>query len=199
MRCACSSAISPIPDVAYVCGRHFYEQAEGTNREWFYARFEGWLRRNESRIGSITGGVGPIYAVRRDDYLELDPRLGHDVVFPYLLAQRGRRSIVDPEAVAWEKPARDVADEYGRKLRMFEHSWLILFRGSMLRRQRPCTWSRLSRTGTCAMRAGRYTSSCSPHRRGSSEAARSTGALSRRKSHFSSLRCDRGSRATTSL
>jgi cellulose synthase/poly-beta-1,6-N-acetylglucosamine synthase-like glycosyltransferase len=124
-------------DVAYVCGRHFYEQAEGTNREWLYARFEGWLRRNESRIGSITGGVGPIYAVRRADYLELDPRLGHDVVFPYLLAQRGRRSIVDPEAVAWEKPARDVADEYGRKLRMFEHSWLILFRGSMLRRQRP--------------------------------------------------------------
>jgi len=125
------------PAVAYVCGRHFYEQAEGTNREWLYARFEGWLRRNESRIGSITGGVGPIYAVRRADYLELDPRLGHDVVFPYLFAQRGRRSVVDREAVAWEKPARDVADEYGRKLRMFEHSWLILFRGSILRRQRP--------------------------------------------------------------
>ena len=125
------------PSVAYVCGRHFYEQAEGTNREWVYARFEGWLRANESRIGSITGGVGPIYAVRRADYLELDPRLGHDVVFPYLFAQRGRRSIVDPEAVAWEKPARDVADEYGRKLRMFEHSWLILFRGGMLRRLGP--------------------------------------------------------------
>jgi len=125
------------PSVAYVCGRHFYEEAEGTNREWIYARFEGWLRRKESRIASITGGVGPIYAVRRADYLELDPRLGHDVVFPYLFAQRGRRSIVDPDAVAWEKPARDVADEYGRKLRMFEHSWLILFRGSILRRQRP--------------------------------------------------------------
>jgi glycosyltransferase involved in cell wall biosynthesis len=125
------------PAVAYVCGRHFYEPAEGTNREGVYARFEGWLRRNESRIGSITGGVGPIYAVRRDDYTELDPRLGHDVVFPYLLAQRNRRSIVDPAAVAWEKPARDMKDEYGRKLRMFEHSWLILFRGRILRRQRP--------------------------------------------------------------
>lgn len=125
------------PAIAYVCGRHFYERAEGTNREGVYASFEGWLRRNESRIGSITGGVGPIYAVRREDYIELDPRLGHDVVFPYLLAQRRRRSIVDPEAVAWEKPARDVADEYGRKLRMFEHSWLILFKGGILRQQRP--------------------------------------------------------------
>ena len=125
------------PQVAYVCGRHFYEQAEGTNREWIYARFEGWLRQNESRIGSITGGVGPIYAVRREDYVELDPRLGHDVVFPYLFAQRDRRSIVDAEAVAWEKPARNIEDEYGRKLRMFEHSWLILFRGGMLRRVGP--------------------------------------------------------------
>ena len=125
------------PDVAYVCGRHFYEEAEGTNREGVYARFEGWLRRNESLLGSITGGVGPIYAVRRSDYVELDPRLGHDVVFPYLLAQERRRSIVDPAAVAWERPARDMADEYGRKLRMFEHSWLILLRGGILRRQRP--------------------------------------------------------------
>lgn len=125
------------PQVAYVCGRHFYEEAEGTNREGVYARFEGWLRESESRIGSITGGVGPIYTVRRADYVELDPRLGHDVVFPYLFAQRDRRSIVDPEAVAWEKPARNIGDEYGRKLRMFEHSWLILFRGGMLRRLGP--------------------------------------------------------------
>ena len=125
------------PDVAYVCGKHFYEQAEGTNREWIYARFEGWLRRNESRLGSITGGVGPIYAVRREDYVELDPRVGHDIVLPYLTVQRGRRAVVDPEAIAWEKPARDIEDEFRRKLRMFEHSWLILFRGGMLRRLGP--------------------------------------------------------------
>lgn len=125
------------PDVAYVCGRHFYSQADGTNREWIYARFEGWLRGNESRLGSITGGVGPIYAVRRSDYVELDPLVGHDIVLPYLLVQRRRRAIVEPEAVAWEKPARDMKDEYQRKLRMFEHSWLILFRGGMLRRLPP--------------------------------------------------------------
>jgi cellulose synthase/poly-beta-1,6-N-acetylglucosamine synthase-like glycosyltransferase len=125
------------PDVAYVCGRHFYEQADGTNREWIYARFEGWLRRNESRAGSIIGGVGPIYAVRRDDYVELDPRVGHDIVLPYLFARRARRAVVEPEAVAWEKPARDIKDEYHRKLRMFEHCWLILFRGGMLRQLAP--------------------------------------------------------------
>jgi cellulose synthase/poly-beta-1,6-N-acetylglucosamine synthase-like glycosyltransferase len=121
------------PHVAYVCGGHFYEPAAGTNREGVYSRFENWLRRNESRFGSLTAGVGPIYAVRREDYVELDPRFGHDLALPYVLAQRGRRAIVDPEALAWERPARDIGDEYRRKIRMFEHCWLILLRGGMLR------------------------------------------------------------------
>jgi cellulose synthase/poly-beta-1,6-N-acetylglucosamine synthase-like glycosyltransferase len=125
------------PAVAYVCGGHFYESADGTNREGIYSRFEGWLRRNESRLGSITAGVGPIYAVRRADYVELDPRFGHDLALPYLLVQRGRRAVVEPEALAWEKPARDIEDEYRRKVRMFEHCWLILIHGRMLRRVGP--------------------------------------------------------------
>jgi cellulose synthase/poly-beta-1,6-N-acetylglucosamine synthase-like glycosyltransferase len=125
------------PDVAYVCGGHFYEAVDGTNREGTYWRFESWLRRNESRLGSITGGIGPIYAVRRKDYVEVDPRFGHDLALPYLMVQRGRRAVFEPEAVAWEKPSRDIEDEYRRKVRMFEHCWLIVIRGRMLRRLGP--------------------------------------------------------------
>jgi cellulose synthase/poly-beta-1,6-N-acetylglucosamine synthase-like glycosyltransferase len=125
------------PEVAYVCGGHFYEAADGTNREGVYWRFEAWLRRSESRLGSITGGIGPIYAVRREDYIEVDPRFGHDLALPYLMVQRGRRAVFEPEAVAWEKPSRDIEDEYRRKVRMFEHCWLIVLRGRMLRRLGP--------------------------------------------------------------
>jgi cellulose synthase/poly-beta-1,6-N-acetylglucosamine synthase-like glycosyltransferase len=121
------------PEVAYVCGSHTYEGGEGTNREGVYARFEGRLRAIESRFSSVTAGVGPIYAVRRSDYVELDPRFGHDLALPYRLVRRGRRAIVDPDARAWEKPARDIGDEYRRKQRMFEHCWLIVLRGGMLR------------------------------------------------------------------
>jgi len=121
------------PDVAYACGGHVYEAADGTNREGTYWRFEAWLRRNESRLGSITGGIGPIYAVRRSDYVEVDPRFGHDLALPYLMVQRGRRAVFEPDAVAWEKPSRDIEDEYRRKVRMFEHCWLIVLRGRMLR------------------------------------------------------------------
>jgi cellulose synthase/poly-beta-1,6-N-acetylglucosamine synthase-like glycosyltransferase len=124
-------------EVAYVCGGHFYEAADGTNREGTYWRFESWLRRNESCLGSITGGIGPIYALRREDYVEVDPRFGHDLALPYLMVQRGRRAVFEPEAVAWEKPSRDIEDEYRRKVRMFEHCWLIVLRGRMLRRLGP--------------------------------------------------------------
>jgi cellulose synthase/poly-beta-1,6-N-acetylglucosamine synthase-like glycosyltransferase len=125
------------PDVAYVCGGHFYEAPDGTNREGTYWRFEAWLRRSESTLGSITGGIGPIYAVRRSDYVEVDPRFGHDLALPYLMVQNGRRAVFEPDAVAWEKPSRDVEDEYRRKVRMFEHCWLIVLRGGMLRRLGP--------------------------------------------------------------
>src|ERR687885_678928 len=87
----------------------------------------------ESALGSVTGGNGSIYAVRRGDYVEVDPRYGHDLAFPYLMVQRGRRAVYEPEAVAWEKPSRDVEDEYRRKVRMFEHCWLIVLQGRMLR------------------------------------------------------------------
>jgi glycosyltransferase involved in cell wall biosynthesis len=125
------------PDVAYVCGGHFYEASDGTNREGTYWRYEAWLRRSESALGSITGGIGPIYAVRRSDYVDVDPRFGHDLALPYLMVQRGRRAVFEPEAVAWEKPSRDLEDEYRRKVRMFEHCWLIVIRGKMLRRLGP--------------------------------------------------------------
>jgi cellulose synthase/poly-beta-1,6-N-acetylglucosamine synthase-like glycosyltransferase len=121
------------PDVAYVCGRLRLERADGTNREGAYWRLEMWLRAQESRLGSITGGNGSIYAVRRSDYIDVDPRFGHDLSLPYKLVQRGRRAVYDPEALAFEKPSTDLEDEYRRKVRMFEHGWLMMLTGGFLR------------------------------------------------------------------
>ena len=121
------------PDVAYVCGQLRLEQADGSNREGAYWRYEVWLRERESELGSVTGGNGSIYAVRRSDYVEVDPRSGHDLALPYLMVQRGRRAVYEPGAHAFEKPSRDLEDEYRRKVRMFEHCWLILLEGGMLR------------------------------------------------------------------
>jgi glycosyltransferase involved in cell wall biosynthesis len=121
------------PEVAYVCGQLRLEAADGTNQEGVYWRYELAVREAESALGSVTGGNGSIYALKREDYVEVDPRFGHDLAFPYLMVQRGRRAVYEPEAVAFEKPSRDIEDEYARKVRMFEHCWLIVAEGDMLR------------------------------------------------------------------
>ena len=121
------------PDVAYVCGQLRLDEAAGTNREGAYWRFELRVREAESTLHSVTGGNGSIYAVRRDDYAEVDPRFGHDLSLPYRMVQRGRRAVYEPEAIAFEKPTPDIEDEYRRKVRMFEHCWAIVLEGRMLR------------------------------------------------------------------
>jgi cellulose synthase/poly-beta-1,6-N-acetylglucosamine synthase-like glycosyltransferase len=125
------------PQVAYVCGRLRLEAPDGSNKEGVYWRYELVTRDGESRLGSITAGNGAIYALRRSDYAEVDPRFGHDLSLPYLMAQRRRRAVYEPEALAFERPTPSNESEYRRKVRMFEHSWLIVLRGRMLRRQRP--------------------------------------------------------------
>jgi cellulose synthase/poly-beta-1,6-N-acetylglucosamine synthase-like glycosyltransferase len=124
------------PAVGYVTGRASYEAADGTNREGAYWRFELWLRAQESRLGSVTAGNGPIYAVRRSDWVDVQPWCGHDLGLPYLMVQRGRRAVYDPDAVSVEKPSRDIEDEYRRKVRMLRGAWVHVFRG-MLRRVGP--------------------------------------------------------------
>jgi cellulose synthase/poly-beta-1,6-N-acetylglucosamine synthase-like glycosyltransferase len=121
------------PEVAYVCGQLRLDDADGTNREGAYWRYELGVRAAESQLHSVTGGNGSIYAVRRPDYVDVDPRFGHDLSFPYLMVQRGRRAVYEPQAVAYEKPTPNIGDEYKRKVRMFEHCWAIVLEGNMLR------------------------------------------------------------------
>jgi cellulose synthase/poly-beta-1,6-N-acetylglucosamine synthase-like glycosyltransferase len=125
------------PQVAYVCGRLRLEAPDGSNKEGVYWRYELVTRDGESRLGSVTAGNGSIYALRRSDYAEVDPRFGHDLSLPYLMVQRGGRAVYEPEALAFERPTPTNESEYRRKVRMFEHAWLIVLRGRMLRGQRP--------------------------------------------------------------
>src|SRR4029453_7055980 len=131
------------PAVGYVTGRASYEAADGTNREGAYWAFELWGRAQESRLGSITAGNGPIYAVRRWDWVDLEPWCGHDLGLPYLMMRRGRRAVYEPAAVSVEKPSRDLEDEYRRKVRMLRGAWVHVFTGGMLRGVGPLYFAEL--------------------------------------------------------
>jgi glycosyltransferase involved in cell wall biosynthesis len=115
--------------VGYVCGALRYLNAEGSNQEGTYWRFETWVRALESRLGSITAGNGAIYAVRRSAYVQVDPRTSHDLSFPFSLVKRGWRCVYEPLARAIERPLPTVESEFRRKRRMMSHAWPIVFGG----------------------------------------------------------------------
>jgi glycosyltransferase involved in cell wall biosynthesis len=124
-------------EVGYVAGQLRLESPDGANLEGLYWRYEVWVREQESAASSITAGNGAIYAVRREAYVEDDPKFGHDFGFPYLMEQNGLRAVYDREAVAVEKPASEPEDEYGRKVRTIARSWGHIVTGRMFRPTRP--------------------------------------------------------------
>ena len=122
-----------LKDVGYVCGQVRFSGADSaTNQEGLYWRFEMWQRERESQLASVTGGNGAIYAVRRADYIEVDPVMGHDLSFPFNFVKRGRRALYAPSARASEKMVPTVEGEFARKRRMMSHAWPIVLRGGLL-------------------------------------------------------------------
>jgi cellulose synthase/poly-beta-1,6-N-acetylglucosamine synthase-like glycosyltransferase len=120
------------PRVGYVCGDVRLVGQQGDNQEGLYWRYEMMLRAFESRLGSVTGGNGAIYATRREAYLVVDPIMGHDLSFPFNMVKRGWRAVYAPDARASEKMVPTLEGEFARKRRMMGHTWPIVVRGGML-------------------------------------------------------------------
>ncbi len=114
------------PEVGYACGQVRFVDAGGTNQEGLYWRYELWLRARESSLHSVTAGNGGIYAVRRDDYIEADPPMGHDLAFPFRMVKRGRRAVYVSRARAAEPMVPSIEGEWERKRRMMNRAWRIL-------------------------------------------------------------------------
>ncbi len=124
------------PRVGYVCGDVTFVNEGGTNQEGVYWRYEMWLRAMESRLHSVTGGNGAIYATRRDAYVVVDPVMGHDLTFPFTFVQHGHRAVYARDARAQELMVPSIEGESARKRRMMSHAWAIVLRGGLLRLDR---------------------------------------------------------------
>src|SRR3954463_1024414 len=120
------------PRVGYACGQVRFTSDGGTNQEGAYWRYEMKVRELESALGSITAGNGAIYATRRDAYVVVDERMGHDLSFPFNMVKRGWRAVYEPSARAEEKMTPTNEDEFARKRRMMSHTWPIVIRGGLL-------------------------------------------------------------------
>jgi cellulose synthase/poly-beta-1,6-N-acetylglucosamine synthase-like glycosyltransferase len=127
--------VAPFADerVGYVCGEvQLVDAATGSNQEGLYWRYELALRSLESKVRSVTGGNGAIYATRREAYLVVDPIMGHDLSFPFNMVKRGWLALAVREAQASEKMVPTTEGEFARKRRMMSHTWPIVVRGGML-------------------------------------------------------------------
>jgi cellulose synthase/poly-beta-1,6-N-acetylglucosamine synthase-like glycosyltransferase len=93
------------PRVGCVAGDLHYEKdprnpsAQGRALFWSYER---QLRIWESQVHSIIGVAGCAYAMRRELYRPLDPGAISDFVQPGTVTERGWRTVLEPQALAYE-------------------------------------------------------------------------------------------------
>ena len=107
-------------DIAYVCGKLVYtnDYTLTGDSESTYWNFDLLQREIESNIQTITAGNGSIYAVRNEEYIDLNPIDCHDGVFPYKFALLKKRCLYNPNAISYEKAGENNKDEFKRKVRM---------------------------------------------------------------------------------
>jgi cellulose synthase/poly-beta-1,6-N-acetylglucosamine synthase-like glycosyltransferase len=122
------------PRVGAAGGELHLRDADGFARtQDAYWRYERWIRRNESRSGSVMGVSGALYAVRRADMPLPPPGLVLDDLWvPLKLMQRGLRVVLVGAAIAWDEASRDPRAEAARKRRTLAGNWQLIARWPQL-------------------------------------------------------------------
>jgi len=100
--------------------------------EVLYWKYEAFIKRQASRIGSLPGANGSIFAIRIEAYEPLSEDRGDDFELPVQAIIKGYRSILVEDAESYEAPSRDFTSEYRRKVRitgqMIPSTWMLLGR-----------------------------------------------------------------------
>lgn len=122
------------PAVGYVVGAALYTdgiQGASAGNEDLYWRYEIAIKSMESRLASVVGGDGAIYAIRANLWEPLQQRDINDFVNPLQIIAKGYRGIFDAEARCFEETAGSYDKEIARKERIVNRS----IRGLMRVRQ----------------------------------------------------------------
>lgn len=100
--------------VGCVSGEDHIEEAGG---EGLYGRYELLLRRLESRLHSIVGASGSLYAQRRGLCTPFEPGLAPDFLSVLRTVERGFRAVSEPGARGAMSAVTAPTDEFRRKVR----------------------------------------------------------------------------------
>lgn len=117
------------PKIGAVIGESTYvasSTASGES-EGLYWRYETWIKALETRGGSVVGGDGAIYSVRRNLYQPMSAGALSDFVNPLQVVRAGFRCIYEPRAISYEEAAEDFGSEYRRKVRIVNRAWRAMW------------------------------------------------------------------------
>jgi cellulose synthase/poly-beta-1,6-N-acetylglucosamine synthase-like glycosyltransferase len=119
------------PSVGCVAGEKRVQSAAGEGSgEGLYWRYESYLKSMDSRVHSVTGAAGELFAARRA-VLELPPdsALLDDFMISMLVARQGYRVVYEPSARAIETASPSLADDFERRARIgcggFQSMWWL--------------------------------------------------------------------------
>jgi cellulose synthase/poly-beta-1,6-N-acetylglucosamine synthase-like glycosyltransferase len=107
------------PEVGVVSGELVIRDGHGIEEAsvGMYWKYEKWIRTQLSRLDSIMGATGCIYAMRRELAVPLpEGTLNDDMYLPLEAFFRGYRVILDDSALAFDYPT-PLASEFRRKVR----------------------------------------------------------------------------------
>lgn len=109
------------PAVGYVTGCMLYVDPGGTligDGCTAYMKYENWLRRVETRLGSIVGVDGAIDCMRRRLYRPLRPDQLPDFALALDVVEQGYRAVYEPMAVVTEESLTAESAEYKMRVRV---------------------------------------------------------------------------------
>jgi cellulose synthase/poly-beta-1,6-N-acetylglucosamine synthase-like glycosyltransferase len=112
-------------EVGYVVGAALYtdgKEGASAHNENLYWRYELAIKAMESRLHSVVGGDGAIYAIRSALWEPLQQRDINDFVNPLQIVAKGYRGIFEPEAKCYEETAGSFDKEIARKERIVNRS-----------------------------------------------------------------------------
>lgn len=116
--------------IGCVCGELRYVSAETGSAlgEDLYWKYEQFIKRVQSRMGEVLVLNGSIFAIRRNLFRPLQPKVANDFQIPIAVASQGYAIVYEPEAVAVEKVAANAEDEFARKARIVARGFEGFFR-----------------------------------------------------------------------
>lgn len=107
-------------NVGAVSGELILETEDGNqNLDGLYWRYEQFLKKCESKLGSLLGANGAIYALKRELYQTLPTdTVVDDFCIVMNVKKQGFDVLYNDHAIAKEEVAPSLGDEYGRRVRI---------------------------------------------------------------------------------